>query len=106
MKSRKSCLANPAVIAQYTEVSSACACEMADRVRRLLGVSFGVSTTGYAGPGGGTSADPVGTVYIAVSSNQKCFFERFSAPPTFTRSQVRSAAAARALELVLGEIRP
>ena len=88
-------------IAEYTEVSHACAEEMAMGVRQKLGCDVGVSTTGYAGPGGGTEQDPVGTVYIGVAWEKGCFSYRLQAGQDRTRGQVRAAAAAKAMELVL-----
>lgn len=92
---------DPATIARETEVSHACAGEMAACVRQKLGVDVGVSTTGYAGPGGGTARDPVGTVYIGWSTARESGTERFCAPAGADRSGVREAATLRVLEILL-----
>lgn len=89
------------LIAQYTEVSYACAAAMASAVREKLGTDIGVSTTGFAGPTGGTEKDPVGTVYIGISTKEETFTERFCAPKDADRSAVRALSAARAMELAL-----
>ena len=95
---------DPAIIEKHTEVSHACAKAMAEGVRRKIGTDLSVSTTGYAGPGGGTQEDPVGTVYIGISTPDGTFSERFSAPAHLDREGVREAAAMRALELLEEEI--
>jgi nicotinamide-nucleotide amidase len=51
--------------------------EMAVGVRRLAGSTFGLSTTGIAGPAGGTTAKPVGTVCIGLSTPARTFGYRF-----------------------------
>ena len=55
-------------LARYGAVSPQTAREMADGVRRLSGADIGVSTTGVAGPDGGTDEKPVGLVYVGISS--------------------------------------
>lgn len=56
------------IIRKYGAVSSECVAAMADGVRKLTGSDFSVATSGIAGPGGGSEAKPVGTVWIGVSS--------------------------------------
>ena len=94
---------SPLIFESDTEVSHACAKAMAVGARERLGVTVAVSLTGYAGPSGGSAADPVGTVYIGLASPRGVRSERFSAPDASTRENVRNAAAQRALELLYQE---
>lgn len=76
-------------------VSEACALAMAHGVRRLLGTSLAVSTTGIAGPGGATSDKPVGLVFIGlVDANgfERC--ERYVWPGDRETNKALSAEAA------------
>lgn len=50
----------------YGAVSSNCAMEMAKGAALLANADIGVSTTGIAGPTGGTDEKPVGLVYIGI----------------------------------------
>ncbi len=50
-------------------VSEETAKEMADGVRKSLKSDIGLSSTGIAGPGGGTKEKPVGLVYIGLADN-------------------------------------
>lgn len=56
----------PALLRECGAASLPVARAMAEGVRRLGGTSFGLATTGIAGPAGGTPEKPVGLVYIAL----------------------------------------
>lgn len=55
------------MIQKHSAVSEPVAKAMAEGARKIAGATFGLATTGYAGPGGGTDFDPVGTVYLALA---------------------------------------
>lgn len=57
------------ILDTYTELSTQTAEEMAIGVMRLSGADISVSTTGLAGPGGGTEDNPVGTIYVALAAD-------------------------------------
>ena len=61
----KICSVKEETLAAHGAVSEETACEMAEGIR--LGANIGVSTTGVAGPGGGSAEKPVGLVYVGIS---------------------------------------
>ena len=85
----------------HSAVSPQVAAEMAVGMRERLGSDYALSVTGYAGPDGGSDKDPVGTVYIGISSCDHTKVVRMSDPPTATRDAVREDAVARALRLLI-----
>lgn len=58
---------SPDSLSQYGAVSEAVAVEMAKGAQRVLNVDCSISTTGVAGPNGGTDEKPVGTVWICTT---------------------------------------
>jgi nicotinamide-nucleotide amidase len=84
-------------------VSEECAKLMAEGAKRQFGATFAVSTTGIAGPSGGTDRKPVGLVYIAVTGPSGTTVEKhhFSGD----RAQVIDASTHRALILLVEHVR-
>lgn len=90
-------------------VSEPVAREMARGARDTAGTTWGVATTGIAGPEGGTDEKPVGTVYIGVAyaapwgtgdSTTTAEHHVFDG----TRREIKEKIARRALTAVLEEI--
>lgn len=87
---------------RYGPVHGPVAAAMADGVRRLLGATIGVATTGVAGPG---DADgfPAGTVHVAVSLADDTVVRTMAL--SGNRDEVRRLAVERVLGLLLGRLR-
>jgi len=88
---------NPETLAQYGAVSEQTALEMARGARRALGADIGLSTTGVAGPGGGSPHKPVGLVWIALSAPDRELASSQVWPGDRLAIKAQSAQAALAL---------
>ena len=84
-------------LTKFSAVSEQVAREMAEGARARLGTDIGISTTGYAGPTGGTKADPIGTVYIGIATKDGTKVTRLSLSSMRPRSYIRTVVASRAL---------
>jgi len=83
-------------------VSEWCAIELAKNGRKLLGADFCVSTTGIAGPTGGSDVKPVGTIWIGFSSAERTYAKKFLFGPNRAYNiQMATAAALNMLRLEL-----
>lgn len=95
-------------LAAHGAVSGVVAARMAEGARRRLGVDAAVAVTGVAGPGGGSEAKPVGTVWYAAAVPEGVAKRHAVFPGDRNGVRERSAQAALALLLHLldGRARP
>ncbi|WP_300382411.1 competence/damage-inducible protein A [Clostridium sp.] len=87
---------------KYGAVSKEIAEEMAIGIAKEVKTNIGISTTGIAGPGGGTLEKPVGLVYIGIYINGKTKVEKLEL--SGTRDKIRKRAALNALNILRKEI--
>jgi nicotinamide-nucleotide amidase len=65
------------ILQQHGAVSEECAKAMAAGVRRISATTYGLATTGIAGPTGGTDEKPVGLVWIGIATPERVFAQKF-----------------------------
>jgi competence/damage-inducible protein CinA-like protein len=90
---------DPDLVAAHGAVSEPVAVAMAQGAVRRLGAGTAVSVTGIAGPGGGSEAKPVGTIWYGVAHAGRVEAHRGLLPGT--RHDIRARAAQAALHLLL-----
>lgn len=83
-------------------VSETVVLQMAEGVRKLMGTDYAVSTSGVAGPDGGSPEKPVGTVWIGLAGPQGSYAKKFTF--SFTRERNIAKAASKALEILIEEV--
>jgi len=87
------------LIDKHGAVSEAVARAMAEGARRREASTHGLATTGIAGPTGGSDEKPIGTVYIALASeNSGTIVKKFRFPTD--RETFKQLAAQAALDLL------
>ncbi|MFJ9079227.1 CinA family protein [Streptomyces sp. NPDC102278] len=93
---------NAELLAAEGAVNAQVALEMAAGVRRVMGASWGIATTGVAGPDP-QDGQPVGTVFIAVVGPRGRKTARLWL--NGSRTEIRRESARTVLELLSSELR-
>jgi nicotinamide-nucleotide amidase len=91
-----------ALIEEHSVVSAPVAEAMALNTRLKTGASIAVSTTGNAGPSKGDSDEPIGTVFIGISTEAHTYAQKFMFGNL--RERVIEKASLKALEMLYIEI--
>lgn len=65
-------------LTKFGAVSEQTVIEMSEGVRNLMKTTYGIATSGIAGPDGGTDEKPVGTVWLAVTDGKQTLTKKLS----------------------------
>ncbi|HPR31165.1 MAG TPA: competence/damage-inducible protein A [Prolixibacteraceae bacterium] len=79
---------------EYGAVSEVVVKQMAEGVRSIMNSTWGIATSGIAGPDGGTPEKPVGTVWIAVAGPDGVIAEKHSFSNDRERNILRASLTA------------
>jgi nicotinamide-nucleotide amidase len=91
-----------AMIKRYGAVSPQVARKMAQGVRKAFNTTFGLSTTGVAGPTGGTKRSPIGRAFIGISDGKRTWVK--SEDLRGSRREIKEKATEKALQFFYGKI--
>ncbi|MGL5821891.1 MAG: competence/damage-inducible protein A [Sarcina sp.] len=83
---------------KFGAVSEETAKEMAEGIAKVADTDIGISTTGIAGPGGGTTEKPVGLVYVGLYIKGKVYVRKYNF--FGDRQSVRKKVVLHALDLL------
>ena len=82
------------ILKEYGAVSEEVALKMAESIKNIFNTDIGISTTGIAGPSGGSKEKPVGLVYVSISSNEFEKTYKFSFTPYRKTNKLMTSQAA------------
>jgi len=87
---------------KFGAVSHQVAAQMAEGIAKTSGADIGISTTGVAGPGGGTAEKPVGRVYIGLYYRGKVTTKELNL--SGDRQEIREKSTINILDMLRNEL--
>lgn len=90
------------ILEKFGAVSHEVALQMAEGVAKTSGADIGISTTGVAGPGGGTAEKPVGRVYVGLYYKGKITTKELNL--VGDRQKIREKATINILDMLRREL--
>jgi nicotinamide-nucleotide amidase len=93
-----------AALEEHGAVSEAVARQMAEGARQRCGADYALSITGIAGPGGGSEAKPVGTVFMALADETGATVEKHFNP--FDRETFKYVTSQQAMDFLRRSLLP
>ena len=87
------------IIAKYGAVSKECCLSMVKNLSKISKANISVSTTGIAGPNGGTKLKPIGLVYIGIKKGNKIIIKEKRFKST-NRISIQKATINTSLEII------
>jgi nicotinamide-nucleotide amidase len=93
---------DPELLEKHGAVSDPVARALAQHTRMRARSTYGLATTGIAGPSGGSPEKPVGTVYIALATPDETFVKKSFFPSD--RETFKQIAAQAAFDLLRQKI--
>ncbi len=89
---------NEETLNKFGAVSAEVAFQMAEGARAITGADIGISSTGIAGPNGGSVEKPIGLSYIAISTSEGT--EVFKNMAFGNREKIKWQTSTRALDII------
>lgn len=94
----------PETLENYGAVSEQTATEMVEGLSKNTDCDVAIATTGIAGPSGGSTEKPVGTIYIGIKIKDKTIVKRYNLKPYYDRIKMKRRFAKQAFKLLLGQL--
>lgn len=99
---------NSQTLSEKGAVCEEVAKQMAEGIKKLAETDYAISTTGIAGPTGGSEEKPVGLVYIGVAGKKDTYVLKKNYPSGLPRYEIRERAASDAMhflrEIIINEL--